>query len=212
MIKVLFYGSGAIAREVYDFHISNATADLNWHFVGYVNDMGPDVKFEAMTDLKYCGRFSDIEDPEAYEYLVCVADPKTRASLIEKILQKKFRLFSYKHPTALISNSASIAEGCILYPFVVVSANAILERCVIVNTYTGIGHDVRIGSCTTLSAHVDLTGGVQVGENCFFGSGARVVPNKRIGNNASVGAGVTVIRSIKEKHSVLPIANKIIEF
>jgi sugar O-acyltransferase (sialic acid O-acetyltransferase NeuD family) len=211
MTKVLFYGSGAIAREIYDFELMNRVAHSDWSFVGYINDFGADADFESNTGMAYYGSFAALNDVTSYHYLICVADPKSRALLLKNVLETGCQLFKYIHSTALIARTASVADGCILYPYVVISANASLGKCVIVNTYSGVGHDVSIGECSTLSAHVDLTGNVKVGYECFFGTGARVVPNKKIGNHSSIGAGVTVIRSIKDNHLVMPSPNKIID-
>jgi len=204
MKNVVFYGTGSLAREIYD--LNSTSNNPNISFVGYINDSGNDLSFEALTGItrSFLG-----DHVKGLEYLICVADPLIRQDILNKIHQVGGCLFTYIHPTALISNSSVISEGCIIYPYVVVSANARVGRAVILNTYSGIGHDVEINECCTISAHVDLAGYVKVDRCCFFGSGARVVPRKKIGRNSKIGAGVTVIRSLKEGSTILPLANKI---
>ena len=90
-----------------------------------------------------------------------------------------------------------------------VSVNARIGKSVVLNTYSGVGHDVSIGDCCTISAQVDLMGHVKINECCFLGSGSRIVPWKKIGGYSKIGAGVTVIRSLKDNSTIFPIANKV---
>jgi sugar O-acyltransferase (sialic acid O-acetyltransferase NeuD family) len=211
MINVLIYGSGPIAREIYGYHTMGHQLDdkVQFNFIGYISDIGRDLEFERSTNLAFYGGFDHLENKNACQYLIAIGDPIKRAMVAKKIELSGQKLFSYMHPSALISNSANIKDGCIFYPFVVVSANTEVGKCVIINSYSGVGHDVRIGDFTTISAQVDLAGFVSVGFECFFGSGARVVPGKRIGNQSSIGAGVTVIKNIKDRQIVLPLPNKV---
>ena len=205
MINIILYGSGSLAREVFDFENSLPSPRIN--FVGYINDSGRDVLFEHQTGVKRAYLTDAASD---FLYLICVADPVARFNILKKIEEIKGRVYTYTHPTALVSKSSVISIGCIIYPYVVISANSYLGRSVIINTYSGIGHDVSVGDCTTISAHVDLMGNVQVGECCFFGSGSSVAPGKKIGSNSKIGTGIAVIRSVKDNSTILPFANKVI--
>jgi len=205
MRNVILYGAGSLAREVFDFENSLPNPRVN--FVGYINDAGPDDSFEQLAGIP---RMFLSESSSECSYLICVADPVARLNILKKIEQVDGQLYTYIHPTVLISKTAVVSSGCIIYPYVVISANSYLGKCVLVNTYSGIGHDVSVGDFTTISAHVDLMGHVQVGECCFFGSGARVAPGKKIGSSAKIGTGISVIRSIKENSKIFPYANKVV--
>lgn len=205
MHEVILYGSGSVAREVFEFELSQRVSTIK--FIGYINDGGSDRFFESNTGLS---RLSLDNAKPGAKCLPCIADPVSRAQITKRIIQAMIPLFSYVHPTALISRHVLLPEGCIVYPYVVISTGARLGRCVILNTYVGIGHDTEVGDFCTLSAHVDLTGGVKVGEYCFFGSGARVAPGKTIGSHSKIGLGVSVIRSLRAKTTLLPSPNKLL--
>lgn len=206
MKNVVLYGSGSLAREIFDFENSLSKPRIN--FVGYINDTGPDESFENQSGIpRVCLSDSSLE----YSYLICVADPVTRKKILKKIEEINGELYTYIHPTAILSRSSVVSAGCIIYPYVVISANSYLGRSVVVNTYSGVGHDVAVQDCTTISAHVDLMGYVQVDECCFFGSGSRVAPGKKIGANSKIGTGISVIRSLKENSVIFPYANKVVK-
>lgn len=204
MIDVVFYGSGSLAREIYDFEINQVRKRFN--FIGYINDSGEDEEFESITSL---GRINLSDVGEGAQFLLCIADANVRINILKKLKSINKTLCTYIHPTSLISHSSHLGEGCIIYPFVVISSNAHLGRSVVVNSYSGIGHDVKIGDCCTISAQVDLTGFVSLGDCCFLGSGARVAPKKKIGSNSKIGTGIAVIRSLKENSIILPLPNKV---
>lgn len=205
MKNVVLYGSGSLAREIFDFE--NSLSKPRFNFVGYINDSGIDESFENQTVIP---RVYLNDSSAGYSYLICVADPVARKNILKKIKDINGELYTYIHPTAILSKSSVVSAGCIIYPYVVISANAYLGRSVVVNTYSGIGHDVTVDDCTTISAHVDLMGYVQIGGCCFFGSGSRVAPGKKIGANSKIGTGISVIRSLKENSVIFPYANKVI--
>ena len=206
MKNVVLYGSGSLAREI--FYFENSLSKPRINFVGYINDSGLDESFEDQTGIP---RVHLNDYSLEYSYLICVADPVARKNIFKKIEDNNGRLYTYIHPTAILSKSSVISAGCIIYPYVVISANSHLGRGVVVNTYSGVGHDVSVGDCTTISAHVDLMGYVQVGGCCFFGSGSRVAPGKKIGANSKIGTGISVIRSVKENSVIFPYANNVVQ-
>lgn len=205
MSKVIIYGAGSLAREIFEYQSSNKTSDTQ--IIGYTTDFGVNDDFENFTKLKY---FDFNNDLNSVFFLVCISDPSGKKKIFRKINERGLKAYTYIHPTALISKSSHISEGCIIYPFAVVSTNAYLGVGVVINSYSGIGHDVHVGSFTTISAQIDLGGGVSIGNECFLGSGSRVTPNKKIGNNCRIGAGITIIRSMASGTTALPIANNLL--
>lgn len=206
MKKVIIYGAGSLAREIFEY----ATGDKNFdtQIIGYTTDFGVNEEFQNFTKLKF---FNFNEVLSTVMFLVCISEPTARKKIFDKIESKGFKAYTYIHPTALISKSSKISEGCIIYPYSVVSTNTFLGVGVVINSYSGIGHDVKVGNFTTISAQIDLAGFVTIGNQCFLGSGSRVLPNKKIGDNCKIGAGVTVIRSMASGTTALPVANNFIK-
>jgi sugar O-acyltransferase (sialic acid O-acetyltransferase NeuD family) len=207
MESIIMYGSGGMAREIFDHHYTYKGNNL-FEFAGYICSHGPDIIFERQTSLRFLGTDSSA-DFSGKKVLVCVGDPEERRTVCQKILSLGGILASYIHPTAIISKSAVLGPGCIFYPFSVAAANCRVSCGVVANSYSGIGHDVTVGDYTTLSAHVDLAGHAMIGSSVFLGSGARVLPKKKVGNGCKIGAGIAVIRSLNENSTVPPTPNKI---
>ncbi|MHC2990336.1 acetyltransferase [Pontibacter sp. HJ8] len=117
----------------------------------------------------------------------------------QRIAEKLHVSFSKAvHPSAIISPSATIAEGTVVMQGAIIQANANIGRHAIVNTGASIDHDCRIGDFAHISPGAILSGNVQVGEGTHIGAGAVVIPNLRIGKWCRIGAGAVVIRDIRD--------------
>ena len=100
------------------------------------------------------------------------------------------------HPSAMVSPSAHLGRGCVVFPLAVVNAGAKVGDAVIVNSGAIIEHDCELRSAVHVSPGAVLCGGVSVGERTWIGAGATIIHQIRIGKDAVVGAGATVIEDV----------------
>jgi len=177
--RVVIIGAGALGREVAQW----LRRDGRGESIVYLDD--------TATGDAVIGSLAAYQRAAGDQVLIAVADPATR----ERIASQLLSVASFIASTA-ITGSCLIGDGALLLPHCLVSADAVLGACVIVNTYSSIGHDVQLGDYCTLSSHVDLTGRVRVGARTIFGSGARVLPGITIGAGCTIGAGAVVVRDV----------------
>jgi UDP-perosamine 4-acetyltransferase len=100
------------------------------------------------------------------------------------------------HPGAVVSPSARIGDGTVVFPHVVVGADCVVGMNVVIYSGSVIEHDCRIEDHAYLSPGAILCGEVQVHERAFIGAGAVAVPGAVIGREASVDALVRVAGSL----------------
>ena len=100
------------------------------------------------------------------------------------------------HPSAVVSPSAVLGRGTVVFPLAVVNAGARIGDAVIVNSAAVVEHDCALAGGVHLSPHATLAGNVSVGERSWVGAGATVIQNLEIGADATVGAGAVVIRNV----------------
>lgn len=100
------------------------------------------------------------------------------------------------HPSAVISQYASLGSGTVAFAGVVVNADAKVKQGVILNTNCTVDHDCTIGSFSHISPGANLAGGVSVGSNAWLGIGAVVKQLVTVGSDAVVGMGAVVTKDV----------------
>lgn len=114
-------------------------------------------------------------------------------------------------PTAIVSPSAKIAEGTVVFPGAIINANARIGRGAIINTGVVVEHDCVVGDGAHISPNATVAGGVLVGELSWVGAGSVVIEQRRVGENAIVGAGAVVIRDIPANATAVGNPAKVIK-
>lgn len=194
-------GAGAFAREVISWIEAACAAGLAADIKGYVSDPAHGLLPDHY-GLVWLGSVADHTPSDADEHIMAISNPTFKRPVAEALLAKGAVFGTFAHPSVAIARTARIGRGGVLCPHVMVSADAVVDDFVTLNTHATVGHDSHIGAMCTLSSHVDITGHVQVGEAVFFGSGARVLPKLKVGDRARVGAGAVVMRSVPAEATV----------
>ena len=134
-----------------------------------------------------------------YPIVISIGNNKERAEIVD-LLNNSFdaRFGKAIHPTAIISPSASIAEGVMILHGSIIQADTIIGKHVLVNTAASIDHENVIGDYAHVSPHATLCGRVHVGEGTHIGAGAVILPNLKIGKWCKIGAGAVVICDIPD--------------
>jgi sugar O-acyltransferase (sialic acid O-acetyltransferase NeuD family) len=100
------------------------------------------------------------------------------------------------HPSAVVSPSATIGLGSVLFPLVVVGADAAVGENAVIYSKSVAEHGCRIGDHAYLAPGVVLCGDVCVEAGAFVGAGAVVVPGVVIGKDAVVFAATRVTHDV----------------
>jgi sugar O-acyltransferase (sialic acid O-acetyltransferase NeuD family) len=101
------------------------------------------------------------------------------------------------HPTAYVSPSAQLAEGCLVGPAAVIGAAGELGPHSLVARGALVGHHARIGAGAVLNPGANIGGNARLGEGAVLGMGAVVVNGVEVGAGAVVAAGAVVVRPVE---------------
>jgi acetyltransferase EpsM len=145
--------------------------------------------------------------PQAYNgpaprYVIAIADPSTKKRIASTLDAMGWQAETFIHETAIVGLVTSIGAGTIICPHCRISSDCVIGDHVLINSSSGVGHDVVLGNYATLLGSVSLNGGVTVGEGALFGAGCMVYPGKKIGAWAKVGLGSVVLRSVPDHVTV----------
>jgi len=136
---------------------------------------------------------------------VAIGDNGIRADVIGRWDATGLPLTSAVSRHAIVSPTATIADGVALLPAAVVNAGTTIGRGSIVNTNASVDHDCRVGTVVHIAPGVAIGGGVTIGDGAFVGIGARILPNLTIGAGATVGGGAVVIGDVPAGATVVGV-------
>lgn len=122
-------------------------------------------------------------------------EPDLRRRVQARLEARGFRFTGVRHPSAIASPHAAVADDAQLLARCVVQAGARIETGAIINTGVIIEHGCRIGAFTHCASGAILCGDVEVGEGSHIGAGAVIRQGVRLEPGVVVGAGAVVLEA-----------------
>jgi sugar O-acyltransferase (sialic acid O-acetyltransferase NeuD family) len=127
-------------------------------------------------------------------FILAIAHPLARQRLAGRLQARGFVPGQVVHPRAVITPSAALGQGCVVFAHTYISNRAVLGAHCHINYNVTIGHDTVLGDFTTVLPGANIAGTVTLGPQVTVGSNACVLQGRRIGSAATVGAGAVVTR------------------
>lgn len=162
-------------------------------------DDNPDVK--ELLEYSVYGSFDQNRLGDE-ELIISVGLNHIRKKIVEK-LPENTRYGKAIHPSAIISEYASLGEGTVVMQGAIIQSSVSIGRHCIINTAASVDHDCIIDDFVHISPNATLCGAVSVGEGSQVGAGAVVIPGIKIGKWSLVGAGAVVMRDVPDNVLVL---------
>jgi sugar O-acyltransferase (sialic acid O-acetyltransferase NeuD family) len=183
-MKKAIIGAGGFAREV-KAHIGDST------IIYFVDDeyWGGEDKF-----ILPLSQF----DPNEYEVLVAIGDPKDRLQVVKK-LPVSTRYFTFIHPSAqVLGNDVEIGEGSVICAGVIITTNCKIGKHAHLNLHTTIGHDCRIGDYFTTAPGVKVSGNCNIKDRVYIGTNSSIREKLSISDDTLIGLKSGVVANITE--------------
>ena len=173
-----------------------------YEVVGYVESLHPDKPGSTLLGkpiywVDELSRFSDSC------LAVCALGTPRRHVFTDKARELGIPFTTIIHPTASVSQTATIGEGTIISAGAIVASYTEIGNHVIVNRGAMIGHHIRIADHVTVSPGANLAGGVEIGRLTFVGMGAIVLETLKIGERSFIGAGSVVTKDVPARTRVV---------
>jgi len=201
MNQLLILGAGGHGKVMAEA----AEAKGVWNKIALLDDrfaiLDGSLRWPVLAKIDKAERFVS----EYSHAIVAIGDFRKRLEWLDMLSSLGFRIPTLIHPTAWVSPSASLAEGCVVMANATVQADARLGRGCIVNTGASVDHDCQIGDGVHICPGVSLGGDVSVGHGSWLGIGCSVIQGVHIGGHVTVGAGAAVIRDISDCLTVVGV-------
>ena len=183
-MKKAIIGAGGFADEV-KAHMNDLTMKC------FVND-----KYVTETNQNILPLSSF--DPEEYEVLVAIGDPKIRKKIVSE-LPFNTRYFSFIHQSAIIlGNDVEIGEGSIVCAGSIITTNCKIGKHSHLNLQTTIGHDCLIGDFFTTAPGTKVSGNCKIGNLVYLGTNSSVRERINICSDVTIGLNSGVVKHINE--------------
>ena len=196
MDKVVFFGSGGVAREITSW--ARGMVDI----VGYAT-----LDADEYARFALPGRaFPDALTPDIAGTdlaVIAIGVPAIRRKLHERLAAVGFRFATLIHPCAVVAAEAQIGEGTIICPQVNISPDVRLGQLCYVNFCVGIGHDAQLGDYVQVNPGVQIGGFAQIGSGTLVGSGATVREGVKIAEDVTIGSGSVVFARVSAGATVM---------
>ncbi|CAG8867883.1 UDP-3-O-(3-hydroxymyristoyl)glucosamine N-acyltransferase [Pseudomonas fluorescens] len=192
--NLIIVGAGGLGRVVYNVLVNDPAFCERYTFAGFL-DTRPGLTLPEDIPVPVLGSPLDHVVQADQVFIPAVGDPGWRERLLAPLLEQGAELVSYCE-TAFIGARTRVGAGSFLTPGAVVSVDSVIGRCVYIDTYVVLGHDVTIGDHAMLGAGVFLAGGVTVGHGVSIHPRATIAKDVHIGDGATVGIGSVVVKDV----------------
>jgi sugar O-acyltransferase (sialic acid O-acetyltransferase NeuD family) len=186
--ELLILGEGPHAREMLDIVRRVNARQQTWDLLGFATTR------ESLVGGSIEG-FPVLEVQAAMErYPLALVTPEYEWP--RKLEIPRSRLASLIDPAAVISSTATIGLGCVIFPHCYVGAQAQIGDFLFCLSGSVINHNVVIEDCVTVTSGVVVAGDVHVEADCYLGQSSVVREQLRIGKNSLLGMGSVVLHNV----------------
>jgi sugar O-acyltransferase (sialic acid O-acetyltransferase NeuD family) len=199
MRNILVIGSSGHARVIIDA----VERQNQFRIVGIIDTFKPVgfscVGYQVLGDEL---RLIDIiRDHDIYGGVIAIGDNWVRHQVADRIrcAVPSFEFVTVIHPSAQVARSARVAAGTVVMPGAIISANADIGECCIVNTKASLDHDGMMGAFSSFAPAVTAGGEVTIKPFAAVLLGANIIHTISIGEHSVVGAGSLVLRDVPDR-------------
>ena len=185
--------------------IASLIEDINkveptYEIIGFLND-----NFKTNEKINGYSVLGKINKITCYKYLDCLFvyalistnKAEERIKMFEELEIPFENMVTLIHPSAVISDQATLGVGVIIMPNVTVSPNATVKEFTQIYANSVIGHDTEIEPFVFIANSSSIGSFIKIGEGAHIGSNATIRERVNIGKYSVIGMGSVVLNDIK---------------
>ena len=199
MQKLIIMGAGGLARE-----LANAVAELNatvpsFDVLGFLDDLGT-LHGQKQLQLPVLGPIDQLPQHKSENLcaMPAVGDGYLREKFAQVAQQHAIALPTIIHPSSIVGQETSVQEGVFIAAGCVITVNANLGKCTLVNMGCTVAHDVKLGDYVSAHPGARISGQVVVKDYTTIGTQAVILNGCTIGQGALVAMGAVVAHDVPD--------------
>lgn len=126
---------------------------------------------------------------------------KVRKKIFNNLKENGFVFINAIHPSAFISDTASIGIGNIIGAFVYIGHNTIIGNNNLLSSHCSIEHHNQVGSHNVFGPNIPTSGHVTIGDSCLVGS--RIMPHIVIGDNVQISGNIPIWTNVSDDSRII---------
>lgn len=138
-----------------------------------------------------------IPDSSALYVNIVIQDLDLRKKVTETIDKHGLSRFSYIHESSTIWSDIS-GQGLLIFPFVAIMTNAVINNDVIMYGHNGIAHQTVIGTGCVIDAYTMIAGSSRLGNFCHIRSRVTIYDKITIADHVVVSADSVIRKDISQ--------------
>ncbi len=210
MRDVVIVGAGGHGRETAEILAASAAAGGCYRPIGFI-DHAPELLGRTINGLPVLGDSSWLRNRLDLAVVVALGNPLVLHRVVAEMRAMGLDFAQAVSPAALVSPTAELGPGVILFAGSIVNANARIGACTTLNVGATVSHDSVVGECCLLNPGARLAGNVRVGQGSDIGMGANVIQGRTIGCWTTVGAGAAVVRDLPDHVTAVGVPARVIK-
>ena len=188
--KLLVCGTRTLAEEVADL----AAEVPGIRVAGFVENMDRERCTSPLLGLPVIW-YEELARYAADHCAVVALATTQRNHFTEQVAAAQVPFATIIHPTAQVSSSTALGEGCVVGAGAIIAAHSELGCHVFVNRGALIGHHTVIGHHVSIMPGANIGGMVHIGEHTYIGMGAIVLDHVAVGDHCLIAAGALMNKS-----------------
>jgi sugar O-acyltransferase (sialic acid O-acetyltransferase NeuD family) len=169
-----------------------------WDRIAFLDDTREESLFYDTDVFRFESAYARFGVAEM-QAVIANGEPFVRKALLEKLDSAGIHVASLVDDSAVISKTATIGAGSIIFPGCFVSSMATIGRNVAIIAGSTIGHDTVFGDNCVVSGQVNIGGGCYIGSESYVGMGTQIKEHTRVGRATIVGMGSVVFADIPDE-------------
>ncbi len=195
MPGLLILGAGGHGRSLIEL-LRAQGAGCHWDIAGLLDANPPAAPVLGVPVMGTEAALPALWQQGLRHVVLAIGHNATRLAAAARLRALGFDFPTLVHPSAILAASASLGEGTVVLPRVVLGAGARVGAFAILNSGCVVEHDAEIGEGAHIAPGAVLPGHVSVGARALLGAGSCCVVGARIGADAVVAAGAAVTQEV----------------
>ncbi|MCF8057815.1 MAG: acetyltransferase [Bacteriovoracaceae bacterium] len=164
-------------------------------------DSTESLKGKDVLGIPVVGSVFEITDQQLNEidfFHISIGNNLARGEIYSFLKEKGADFLTLIHPSAIVSKSSVLGEGCFVGANAVVQNGSTIGHSCILNTSSIIEHNNVLGDCVQMAPNSTTGGRAKLMDMAFVGIGATVLPDITLEKRSFVGAGTTITKDVPE--------------